>query len=75
MRPDECRVKRNELLAQARAAERLGTFDGKCVAERCRTMAQNLDLMASNDLNDQERGRAMYDKNRADFEKFISAQS
>lgn len=74
MTPEQCRTKRNQLLAHARVLEKSDTFVSRATAERCRTMANNLMLAASDNEADAARGRALYDKSRADFETFISAQ-
>jgi hypothetical protein len=71
MSPADCRKKRNELLAQARDAEALCTLDGEFIASRCRVLASNLDLAASASALVRERGLMLYEKNSADFDKFM----
>jgi len=71
--PTQCQKKRNELLAQARDAEELRTLDGDIIAERCRTLAANLALAASDNALDRKRGLSLYEKNVADFNRNMRA--
>lgn len=72
MTRDECLAKRRDLLAAARAAETNGDM---AVAIRSRTLATNLELMASDSPLVRERGQSLYDKNRADMEKYLASRS
>ena len=65
----ECLVKRHVLLGAARAAEAAGNM---AVATRSRTLASNLELMASDDPATRERGKLWYDKNRADLDAYLN---
>ena len=61
MTREQARIKRADLLAQARKAEATKDSFGLSVAVRCRTMAQNLELMASDDPATRAHGQLMYD--------------
>ena len=67
--PAECLAKRNDLLAAARDAEAAGNM---AVATRSRTLASNLELMASEDPATRDRGKLWFDKNRADLDAYLN---
>jgi hypothetical protein len=64
---EECHAKRNELNAMARKARKAGD---EALESRCRILAQNLRLMATdNAYFIRERAAAMYEKNKFRFER------
>lgn len=72
MVPADCLAKRHELLRAARVAEGHGDM---AVATRSRTLASNLELMASDNPATRERGQRWYAKNRADMERYLSGRA
>jgi hypothetical protein len=69
--PEECHAKRNEFNAVARVAARVHDY---ALESRCRLMATNMLLMASDDPAKRARGQAAYDKNKFRFERDMSAE-